>query len=160
MKNIDRLTSEFIKEIEVIDAIIVKSHKDGLNSTKSMIELVKEELKKVKANIEYWGTSEQIKSEDLIIDFFKIEAIHKESIEEYYERILQTKDFSLKVICGYENIDKWVNNRDIDEINLDELHCIYFENGDTKGQVMDLISNIDQSSYQILDNDEYELLKN
>jgi hypothetical protein len=90
----------------------------------------------------------------------EIPVINARIIKSYKESLNISKDFSLKVLLGSDNIDKWENNQDIDEINLDEIHCIYFADESTKRQVIDLISNIDQSSYCILDNDEYELLKN
>lgn len=53
-------------------------------------EFIKLELKEFENNENYYGSKEQIESENFIVKESKIEMEYNECLEEYYVRILQT----------------------------------------------------------------------
>jgi hypothetical protein len=53
-------------------------------------EFVKEEMKQLQGNDNYYGSKEQIEAEKTILKESKIEMEWNECLEEYYYRILQS----------------------------------------------------------------------
>ena len=54
-----------------------------------MKSFIKKELKKLNNNENYWGSEKQIKNEIYILNKIKIEMEDRESLEEYYIRLIK-----------------------------------------------------------------------
>ena len=54
-----------------------------------MKSFIKKELKELTNNENYWGSEKQIKNEIYILNKTKIEMENRESLEEYYTRLIK-----------------------------------------------------------------------
>ncbi len=54
-----------------------------------MKSFIKKELKELNNNENYWGSEKQIKNEIYILNKIKIEMEDRESLEEYYIRLIK-----------------------------------------------------------------------
>lgn len=66
----------------------------------------------------------------------------------------------LFVLLGKENIERWDENEDIDEIDLDDVKEINFDAESDCKTVIEIFCRFILEDYIILDEDEFNLLKN
>ena len=79
---------EFAPDVDPEFLGVVKEYKQHLIDIKK--EFVKEEMKRLQGNDNYYGSKEQIEAEKTILKESKIKMEWNECLEEYYYRILQS----------------------------------------------------------------------
>ena len=60
----------------------------NLNFNQSLINIVRYEMRKIMQDNNYYGSEEQIELENMIVKQVELEMRDDESIEEYYQRVI------------------------------------------------------------------------
>ena len=60
----------------------------NLNFNQSLINIVRYEMRKIMQDHNYYGSEEQIELENMIVKQVELEMRDDESIEEYYQRVI------------------------------------------------------------------------